>query len=328
MSMRIVFMGSSDASAMCLRGILRQPMLNVVGVVTQPDRPAGRGRELKPCPCRAYATERNINNCITPEDVNSPEAMETIRAWRPDLIAVVAFGQFLKKPLLELPKYGCVNCHFSLLPKYRGASPVTEALLNGDQITGVSVIKMGVGMDNGPIYYKNMEPIYQDDTGETLMERLAIAGGVALGRTLKLIATGHMGEPAPQVETEATFAWKHKKTDGLIDWNSPSATIERRLRAFNPWPGVYTFIPNRMRKRDSGRLIVGAVETVNLDNPAWRAQLPGTVLDASGRGIVVRTQDRALRLLAVKPEGGRMITGREFARSRDFKPLLDMMENS
>lgn len=249
--------------------------------------------------------------------------METIRSWRPDCIAVVAFGQFLKKPLLELPKYGCINCHFSLLPKYRGASPVTEAILNGDQITGVSVIKMGIGMDDGPVYYKNIEPIYQDDTGETLMDRLAIAGGVALGRTLKLIATGMQSEPTPQVETDATFAWKHKKTDGLIDWNNPSAAIERRLRAFTPWPGIYTFIPKRFRKRDTGRLIVGAVEAVNIDNPAWRAETPGTVLALSPRGPVIRTQDRALRLLAVKPEGSRMMTGREFLASRPLEPLKD-----
>ena len=130
--MRIVFMGSSQASAMCLKAILRLPGLEVVGVVTQPDRPAGRGKVLTPCRCRAYAEERGIKSCITPENVNDPEALAQIRAWKPDVIVVVAFGQFLKEELLNLPPLGCVNCHFSLLPKYRGASPVTAALLAGD----------------------------------------------------------------------------------------------------------------------------------------------------------------------------------------------------
>lgn len=322
--MRIVFMGSSDASAMCLRGILRLPTLEVVGVVTQPDRPAGRGRELSPCPCRAYATKRGINTCITPENVNAPEVLEQIRAWRPDCIVVVAFGQFLKRDILEMPRFGCVNCHFSLLPKYRGASPVTEAILNGDQLTGVSIIKMGLGMDDGPILYRNVEPIYQDDNGETLMDRLAIAGGVALGKTLKLMASGKLPPPIPQVEDEATFAYKHKKTDGLIDWSQNAATIERRLRAFTPWPGAYTFLPSRFRKKDTGRLVILGVEFINMDE-RWRSELPGTVLSVTARGPIVRTGDKALLLSAVKPEGKAMMSGGAFLRGRPLEPLKDML---
>ena len=152
-------MGSSSASAVCLKGLLRYPELQVVGLVTQPDRPAGRGRELTPCPCRKYAIERGIKECITPENVNTPEALAWIRAKKPDAIAVVAFGQFLKKEILELPPFGCINCHFSLLPKYRGAAPVTAAVLAGDELSGVSVIKMGLGMDDGPILMSKVEPI-------------------------------------------------------------------------------------------------------------------------------------------------------------------------
>ena len=303
---------------------MRQPVLQVVGVVTQPDRPAGRGRGLTPCPCREYATTRGINTCITPENVNDPEVVEQIRSWKPDCIAVVAFGQFLKRDILEMPRFGCVNCHFSLLPKYRGASPVTEAILNGDQLTGVSVIKMGLGMDDGPVFYRNIEPIYQDDNGETLMDRLAIAGGVALGKTLKLMARGQLPPPIPQVEDEATFARKHKKTDGLIDWSDTAASIERRLRAFTPWPGAYTFLPARFRRKDTGRLVVVGVEFVQMQE-AWRAELPGTVLAITARGPIVRTGDKALLLSAVKPEGKGVMTGGAFLSGRKLEPLKDMM---
>src|SRR5574344_761145 len=175
--MRIVFMGSSAASATCLRAILRLPGLQVVGLVTQPDRPAGRGRGLTPCPCKAYANERGITACISPESVNSPEAMSQVRAWKPDVVVVVAFGQFLKLPLLTLPPFGCINCHFSLLPKYRGAAPVQAALAAGDKMTGVSVIRMNIGMDDGRILLQAFAPIYADDTGDSLMDRLAIGGG-------------------------------------------------------------------------------------------------------------------------------------------------------
>ena len=221
--MRIVFMGSSQASATCLHAILRLPGLQVVGLVTQPDRPAGRGRDLTPCPCRRYATERGIVDCITPENVNAPEAVAWIRERRPDVIAVVAFGQFLKEEILTLPRHGCVNCHFSLLPKYRGAAPVTAALLAGDELTGVSIIRMGMGMDDGPILRKAVEPIYSDDTGDSLMDRLAIAGGVTLAKTLKLLDAGTLPVPIEQEDAKATFAHKIKKTDGLIDWRRHGA---------------------------------------------------------------------------------------------------------
>jgi len=321
--MRIVFMGSSAASATCLRAILRLPNLQVVGLVTQPDRPAGRGKALTPCPCRAYAAERKITECITPENVNSAESLAWIRAKKPDVVVVVAFGQFLKEELLNLPPYGCVNCHFSLLPKYRGASPVASAIAAGEKMTGVTVMRMGIGMDDGPILLQAHEPIYQDDTGETLMDRLAISGGVNLAKALKLMAARQLPPPTPQVDEEATFAYKYRKTDGLVDWAQPSVVIERRIRAFTPWPGCYTFLPVRFRKKDSGRLVISGAEFAKLD-PAQRSELPGTVLAVTARGPVVRTADTALLLTALKPEGSRMMDGGAFLRGRPLKPLADM----
>lgn len=323
--MRIVFMGSSAASATCLRAILRLPGLDVVGLVTQPDRPAGRGRELTPCACRAYAAERGILDCITPENVNAPEPLAWIRAKKPDVIVVVAFGQFLKDEILDLPPHGCINCHFSLLPKYRGASPVTAALLAGDELTGVSVIRMGRGMDDGPVLLKQIEPIYSDDTGDSLMDKLAICGGVTLAKALKLMAAGKLPPSEDQEHDKATFAHKIKKTDGLIDWSAPSDRIERTLRAFTPWPGCYTFLPERFRKRGmTGRLVVTSAEFTKTDDK-WRSEVPGTVLALTRRGPVVRTGSSALLLTGLKPEGSREMDGGAFLRGRPLEPLKDIL---
>ena len=329
--MRIVFMGSSQASATCLHAILRLPGLQVVGVVTQPDRPAGRGRDLTPCPCRKYARGRGIVECITPENVNTPEAVAWLREKKPDVIAVVAFGQFLKDEILEMPKHGCINCHFSLLPKYRGASPVTAALLAGDELTGVSVIRMGRGMDDGPVLRTAVEPIYSDDTGDSLMDRLAIAGGVTLAKTLKLIDAGTLPTPVEQEDAKATFAHKIKKTDGLIHWNAKSREIELLLRAYTPWPGCYTFLPQRFRKKgNTGRVVITGVDflkTAEID-PALRAELPGTVVACHARGPVVRTGDGVLLLTSLKADGARELAGGDFLRGRPLTPKTDMLLES
>lgn len=317
--MRVVFMGSSAASATCLAAILRER--EVVGVVTQPDRPVGRGKVVMPCPCRAFAMKRGIDEIITPENVNAEEPMARIRAWRPDVIAVVAFGQFLKKPLLDLPPLGCVNCHFSLLPKYRGASPVVAAIAAGDRLTGVSVMRMGVGMDDGPVLLQRYEPIYSDATGGSLMDELAIAGGVTLARALTLMEQGALPPPVPQVDADATYAYKLKKTDGLIDWSEPVLAIDRKIRAYTPWPGSYTFLPARFRRKGNGaRLVVLRAELSGRLAPEHRGAMPGTVIAADARGIVVKCLDTALRILAVKPEGSSAMDVAAFLRGRPLLP--------
>ncbi len=322
-------MGSSQASATCLRAILRLPGLQVVGVITQPDRPAGRGRDLTPCPCRKYAMERKITECITPDNVNTPESLEWIRAKKPDVIVVVAFGQFLKKDLLELPPQGCINCHFSLLPKYRGASPVTAALLAGDELTGVSVIRMGIGMDDGPVLMSRVEPIDANDNGETLMDKLAICGGVTLAKTLKMMAAGKLPPEHEQEEARATFAHKIKKTDGLIDWSrQKTAEIECMLRAYTPWPGIYTFLPARFRRKgNTGRVVVTDVDFVKSDeiDPAWRSELPGTMVAVAKGGPIIRTVDGFIKLISLKAEGSRELPGEEFLRGRPLVPRSDML---
>lgn len=335
--MRVVYMGSSEASAMCLRAIMRERELEVVGVITQPDRPAGRGKALTPCPCKAFAIEQGITEIITPEDVNAEESMSKIRSWKPDVIAVVAFGQFLKAPLLNLPMAGCINCHFSLLPKYRGASPVVSALAAGEKLTGVTVMRMGLGMDDGPILLQSYEPIYSDVTGGELMDSLAVTGGVTLAKALKLINRNALPPEVVQDPAEATFAKKLKKTDGLIKWDDPVIYVERKIRAYMPWPGTYSFLPRRLRKKgSSGRVSILKAAIVKTMDPKWREAKPGTVLKCiktplkdgplfaslppKATGPIVKCLDTALILLELKPEGGSKMDGGAFLAGR---PLIE-----
>ena len=324
--MRVVFMGSSAASAECLHALLREDVLDIVGVVTQPDRPVGRGKVLTPCPLARYAAEHGLGDrIIKPENVNDEEPMSAIRAWRPDVVAVVAYGQLLKKPILDLPLFGCVNCHFSLLPKYRGAAPVVAALAAGERLTGVTVMHMGVGLDDGPIMLQSFEPIYPDTTGGALMNDLATAGGVALAKALRLLSSNALPPEVPQDSSHATYAKKLKKTDGLIVWDNPVIEIERKIRAYNPWPGCYTFLPERMRRKGTdGRLVVLRARIVRLE-PGWAAAAPGVVLALDKAGPVVRCHDTALLLLEVKPEGSSAMDGAAFLRGRPLRPLEDAL---
>ena len=318
-------MGSSSASAECLHALLREKEFEVVGVVTQPDRPTGRGKVMSPCALAKYAADMGLRDIIKPERVNDPEPMEKIRAWKPDVIVVVAFGQILKKPLLDLPLFGCVNCHFSLLPKYRGAAPVVAALEAGERMTGVTVMKMGVGLDDGPIMLQSFEPIYPDTTGGALMADLATAGGVALAKALRLLNSNALPPEVKQDDSAATYVKKLKKTDGLIDWDRPVIVTERKIRAYNPWPGSYTFLPERFRRKgNTGRLVVLRSKIVRLE-PGWEAYAPGTVLKVGKEGPVVRCHDTALLLSEVKPEGAAAMDGGAFVRGRPLRPFEDVL---
>lgn len=307
--MRIVFMGSSEASATALRAILKSPLLKVVGVVTQPDRPSGRRQRFTPCPCKAYAAQQGLTHIVSPEKVNAPEVLAQIEALRPDVIVVVAFGQFLGKRLLAIPPRGCVNGHFSLLPKYRGAAPVQAAIAAGDEVSGVTIMMMAEGMDNGDMLLKAIEPICSDDTAVTLMDRLAILGAVTMVKALKLMIAGTLARE-PQNHAEATYAPKMQKNDGLIDWALPAEVIERRIRAFDPWPGAFTFLPRRFSKPGvTTRLKVLQAE---FQRDA-AAGVPGALLALSPMGPVVAAGGgQALCLTAVQPDGSRRMDGRSF----------------
>ncbi len=321
-------MGSSSASAECLRALLREPQFEIVGVVSQPDRPVGRGKkrlELTPCPLAKFAAERGLTEIHKPEKVNTPESLALIRSWKPDVIVVVAYGQILRQELLDIPLFGCVNCHFSLLPKYRGAAPVVAALEAGESMTGVTVMRMGPGLDDGPIMLQGFEPIYPDTTGGALMEDLATAGGVTLAKALRLMWSNQLPPQIQQDEASATYVKKLKKTDGLIDWDLPSIVTERRIRAYNPWPGCYTFLPQRMRRAGTlGRLVILKARIVRLIEDSWRDSAPGTVLAVTKDGPIVRCHDTALLLLVVKPEGSSQMDGAAFVRGRPLQPGQDV----
>ncbi len=312
-------MGSSPAASVTLKNLLRSPPLEVVGVVTQPDRPAGRRRLLTPCSCKAFAAEQGVKPIITPERVNVPGVLDQIESLRPEVIVVVAFGQMLGTRLLEMPPYGCVNGHFSLLPKYRGAAPVQAAIASGAAVSGVTVMKMDKGMDTGDILLQAEEPIYCDDTGESYMERLAILGAVAMVKALRMLERGEL-KSRPQDHTQATYAPKIKKEQGLIDWQKPAAVIERKIRAYHPWPGTYTFLPEEAVKNQStGRLKVLTAEIDRCCSLKGLDTKPGMICASSTDGVAVATGNGCLKLTVVQPDGGRRMDGRAFLNGHCLK---------
>ncbi len=235
MSIRVVFMGSPEFSVPTLRKLAEG--YNVVGVVTQPDRPAGRGRVLTPPPIKVLAQSLGIE-VVQPEKLREPEAQAKLSEWAPDLIVVTAFGQILRKSVLELPRYGCVNVHASLLPRWRGAAPIQAAILHGDPRSGATIMIMDPGVDTGPMLSQEALEIQPTDTAETLGERLSVAGADLLMRTLPGYLDGSI-QPQPQDNEQATYAPMLKKEEGLLDFTQPAAALERRVRAFNPWPGAF-----------------------------------------------------------------------------------------
>jgi len=228
-------MGSPDFAVPALRALVA--VYPVVGVVTQPDRPSGRGMTLTPPPVKVTAQQLGIP-VIQPEKLRAPEALEQLQAWAPDLIVVAAFGQILRPNVLELPRFGCINTHASLLPRHRGAAPIQAAILAGDSQTGVTIMKMDAGLDTGPMLRQRAIPIGDQDTGGSLFEKLSQLGGELLLETLPGYLAGEI-TPQPQPEAGVTYFGMIKKEDGLLDFNRPAAELERLIRAFWPWPGTY-----------------------------------------------------------------------------------------
>lgn len=235
MDNNIVFMGSPDFAVPALRSLAAH--YPICGVVTQPDKPSGRGLTLTPPPVKVAALELGLP-FIQPEKLRAPEAFEQLRSWAPDLIVVAAFGQILRQNLLDLPPLGCLNIHASLLPRHRGAAPIQAAILAGDAQTGITIMKMDAGLDTGPMLSQRAIPITPEDTGGSLFEKLSQLGGELLLEILPAYLSGELA-PRPQPETGATYFGMIKKEDGRLDFTRPVAELERRVRAFYPWPGTY-----------------------------------------------------------------------------------------
>ncbi len=244
MPFRFVFMGSPEFALPVLRKLVAQ--YPVVGVVTQPDRPAGRGRILTPPPIKILAAELNLP-VIQPRRLSEPDALEQLQRWAPEVIVVAAFGQILRPVVLELPKYGCINVHASLLPRWRGAAPIQAAILNGDETTGITIMRLDPGIDTGPMLSQRSLSISPEDTAGTLATKLSVLGADLLLETLPSYLSGKLG-PIPQDGSLAKYAPMIKKEDGLLDFSLPAVVLDLKIRAYNPWPGAFTYWNDQMLK--------------------------------------------------------------------------------
>lgn len=284
--MRIVFMGTPEFAVPSLEALLKSDD-EVVGVITQPDRPKGRGHTVAPPPVKEVAQRAGIP-ILQPVKIRTPDFLESLAAWAPDLIAVTAFGRILHAPILNLPPRGCVNVHGSLLPKYRGAAPVQWAVINGETETGITTMLMDEGMDTGPMLLQERLSIMPDDTAGTLAPRLAELGGRLLVETIQQLKAGTL-TPRPQDSTEATMAPLLKKEDGAIDWTMNARALAHRIRGLSPWPGAYTFVgQDRWNIWKAG---------VCLDHSQ---QVPGTIVHVTKQSIQVATGQGLLELTEIQ----------------------------
>jgi len=281
----------------------------VVAVVTQPDRPRGRELKLQPSPVKQLAGQAG-RPVLQPEKARDESFVAELRRWQPELIAVAAFGQILPKSILELPRFGCVNVHTSLLPKYRGAAPIQWAILNDEDETGVTIMKMDAGLDTGDILTQRATPIRPDDNAAALHDRLAQIGAELLGQTIPDYVAGKIA-PRPQQSELATHAPKIRKADGRIDWRLPARAIWNRVRAFTPWPGAFTPSPAPPPPQF---LKIWQSEVVSQQGP------PGEILSADKAGIVIGCGQDALRILTLQREGGRRMPAPEFLAGHALKP--------
>ena len=290
--MNIVFMGTPDFAAVSLEALLKSDDA-VVGVVTQPDRPKGRGQILTPSPVKLLAQREKIP-LLQPLKMKDPEFLQALAAWKPDLIAVTAFGRILPPAVLSLPPRGCINVHGSLLPKYRGAGPIQWAIINGERETGITTMLMDEGMDTGAMLLQEAIPITDDDTAGTLSPRLAELGGRLLVETIARLKAGTL-VPKPQDSSQATMAPLLKKEDGAIDWTLPARVLANRVRGLAPWPGAYTSVLG------GDRWTIWRAQA--LPGPATKP--PGVVMEVTSEAIHVATGEGVLALLELQPANSR-----------------------
>ncbi|MDW8396407.1 MAG: methionyl-tRNA formyltransferase [Anaerolineae bacterium] len=297
----VIFMGTPEFAVPSLQALLKAGY-EVVAVVTQPDAPAGRGQALRPSPVKVLALQHGLT-VLQPETLKPPEVVQQLRALSPDVIVVAAFGQILRPDVLEIPPHGCVNVHASLLPRWRGASPVSAAIAAGDTVTGVTLMLMDAGLDSGPILAQRAEPIRPEDTTGTLTARLAELGAQLLIETLPLWLGGAIA-PQPQDASLVTLAPRLKKEQGQIDWSRPAGALERHVRAMSPWPSAFTFWEGQQLK------VLRAAVCEHFADPA--VPIGGVTVDRGA--VVVRCGEGGLRLLEVHLEGRRPMPAEVFLR--------------
>ncbi|NBV20687.1 MAG: methionyl-tRNA formyltransferase [Proteobacteria bacterium] len=302
-------MGTPDIACPSLQALATTPDFQVVGVVVQPDKPKGRDLKLQPPPVKELALRLGLP-VLQPERARNEAFLQLLRELRPELVAVLAYGQILPQALLDIPTHGCLNVHTSLLPRWRGAAPIQWAILEGDAESGVTIMRMDAGLDTGGIVATRATPIAPEDNSQTLHDRLATLGAELLVQTIPRYVSGEL-PPCPQPAVGVTYARKLAKDDGRLDWSQPAQVLHHRLRAFTPWPGTFTFLPAQPKP---------------LLLKVWRADLapgsgqPGEVLAADKTGIVVACREGALRLLEVQKEGSRRMTAAEFLAGHPLAP--------
>jgi len=304
--MRIVFMGTPEFAVPSLEALLKSDD-QVVGVVSQPDRPKGRGHELAPPPVKIMAQQAGIP-VLQPLKIRTPDFLDALAAWKPDVIAVTAYGRILHAPILNLPPMGCVNVHGSLLPKYRGAAPVQWAVLNGETETGITTMLMDEGMDTGAMLLQERIPILPDDTAGTLAPRLAALGGRLLVETIARLKAGTI-TPQAQNHTQATMAPLLKKEDGIIDWRADALSIVNRIRGLSPWPGAYTF---------HGQERWNIWKAVAVHEPA-QAQ-PGSLLAVTKHSLKIATGNGLLEILEIQAANSKRMSVAQFLAGHRLNP--------
>ena len=300
-------MGTAELSCASLEKLARDGQFKIAAVVTQPDKPRGRDLNLQPPPVKVLAQKLGLP-VLQPPKARNEAFISELRAAKPDLIVVVAYGHILPQAILDLPRFGCLNVHTSLLPKYRGAAPIQWAIAEGESVTGVTIMKMDAGMDTGPILTQLSTAILPEDDSASLHDRLAGLGAQLLVETIPGYVSGKI-QPAPQPEG-ASYAAKIKKEDGHINWNMGARMILNRMRAFRPWPGTFIFL-----KRDSESCLL-KIWQANVMEQKGRA---GEVLSADENGIIIACGENALRVTELQLEGGRRLHVREFLAGHSIK---------
>ena len=309
MALRIIFMGTPELAGASLEALLQAKPFEVVAVVTQPDQPKGRGLKLQPSPVKAIALREKLP-VLQPQRAREENFPAQLRELQPDLIAVTAYGQILPPGILDLPRFGCLNVHTSLLPKYRGAAPIQRAVLNGDSETGVTIMKMDAGMDTGAILTQEKTTIHPEDNSQTLHDRLGEIGARLLVKTIPEYIAGKI-QPCPQPMEGASLAPKIRKQDGHIDWARPAGVIWNQVRAVVPWPGAFTHLPGQPQRQ---MLKIWQAEV------AEQQGSPGVILRADKSGIFIGCGKAALRVLALQREGGRRMNAQEFLAGHALQP--------
>lgn len=315
--MKVVYMGTPDFAVPPLRALVKAGY-EVVGVVTQPDKPKGRSKTLLPPPVKEEALKYNIP-VYQPLKVREPEFMETLKNLAPDVIVVAAFGQIIPKAILDLPEFGCLNIHASLLPKYRGAAPIQQAVINGDKEAGVTIMKMGTGLDTGDMISRASVLLAEDETGGSLFDRLSELGAELLIKTLPSVFDGTaVYEPQPE-ESPTPYAGMITKQMGLLDFQKDAETLERLVRGLNPWPSAYTYLNGKTLK----------IWKAAVEKSGSEPENPGTIIKADKDGIHVVCGQDILILQEVQLEGKKRMDAAAFLRGCHVEPgtmLLDHKE--